>query len=107
MTQQKSSEKDRIRDVYEMILQGHSRTNIEQFCRQNWDSDSEPLILSALEIFGKESKTSYDVQMGWCMESLKDLYRKSVEIGDFPAATRCVKEVADLAKRLKIHNKKQ
>lgn len=100
-----SSNPDHVRDVYEMIVGGHSRINIDQFCRERWDEDSEPLILSAFDHLKTEASTKYEIQMGWCIESMKELYRKSVEIGDFASATKCVKEVAELARRMKIFNK--
>lgn len=99
-----SLDPDKVRDIYEMILHGHSRANIDQFCRADLDMESEPLILAAMTLFENEAKTSFDVQMGWCLESLKELYRKSMDVGEFSAAAKCVREVAELARRMKSHN---
>ena len=97
---------DHVREVHAMILAGNTRANIAQFVREKWQEDEEPLIVAALELFRSQAAVELDVQLGWCLDAMKDVYRKSVEIGDFPAATKCIREIAEISQRAELSRKK-
>jgi hypothetical protein len=62
------------------------------------DADAQSLIVNVLKDLEKKSDTSPDLALGWCIEATREMYRRMVEIGDFPGALRAVKQMAELSK---------
>jgi pterin-4a-carbinolamine dehydratase len=59
--------------------------------------DAHEIIVEAVDCFAIVASEPLESIKGWCLESARLLYRKSVEVGDYSAALACVKEVARLA----------
>lgn len=55
-----------------------------------------------LRLAGKHFETTSTADsallLGWCMEATRDLYRRMIEIGDYPNALRAIKQMRDLSK---------
>ena len=51
----------------------------------------------ALIKFVKVARMPAEVRRGWCIEAMRDLYRRLVETGDYSGAIKAVKEMANLA----------
>lgn len=97
MTEQSS---ERIREIHEMLLKGHTNPNIRDFIKTQWSSDEQDLVLEALSIFAETARQARDIHVGWCIDALKDTYRMCNEVGDFPAAVKCIQEIAKLTEKI-------
>lgn len=91
---------DALIAVYRFLLEGHSKADILDACRQNFPKeDPKALIAAATDAFRIVSKESPDIQLGWCMEATRELFRKMSDIGDYIGALRCVKQLHDMSKQ--------
>ena len=76
------------------LLEGIRLADIKAALARSWpDADIEALWADAAEQFEQTANADTVILRGWCLEAYRELYRRSVEIGDFPAAMRAVKEL--------------
>ena len=59
-------------------------------------AEQKAIMGGVLEYFTKSGEADPDVVRGWCLESLRELYRKMVAIGDFANAAKVVKDIFNL-----------
>jgi hypothetical protein len=60
--------------------------------------DGSGLLLSAIEKIRESNEIDPQTVIGFCFEGTRDLYRRMVEIGDFPGALRALKQLAQFAR---------
>ena len=88
----------RVSQVFKWVLSGATEHDIGEAIQQAWPGEQpRPLIVAAIAQLRKAADFDPDLVLGWCFESTRDLYRRMVEIGDFPGALRAVKQLAELA----------
>lgn len=94
------SEAAKINQVLTWILEGNSEHLIVEAIESTWPGEkARPLILGAFRQVAANAELTRDTLADWCVESMRFLYQKQVEIGEFGGAMRAVKELAGLAKK--------
>ena len=80
-----TSDAARTNQVYRWILEGASEFDINEAMQTAWpEADRAALILAALGKIRESNRTDAETVRGFCFEATRDLYRRMVEIGDFP-----------------------
>ncbi len=88
----------KVDQVFKWILTGATEHDVAEAIGQAWPGqEPKPLIVAAVQQLCSAARFEPDLVLGWCMESTRDLYRRMVEIGDFPGALRAVKQLPELA----------
>ena len=86
-----------VNQIVKWILTGATEDDVLEAIQTAWpDSKPKPLIVAAIEKIRVAGDFDKQVVLGWCFEATRDLYRRMVEIGDFPGALRAVKQLTDL-----------
>jgi hypothetical protein len=79
-------------------LEGNSKEAIEEAIAETWPDEKEkPLIVAAMSALRQSAKSMQSNASAWCIEALRFLYQKQVEIGEYAGAMRAVKQISDLA----------
>lgn len=92
------SQTAKIQQVIRWILEGNTREAIEEAIADTWpDEKHKPLIVAAMSALKRSARSMRTNATAWCIESLRFLYQKQVEIGEYAGAMRAVKQIADLA----------
>lgn len=89
---------DPAKQVIAWMVSGHREDDIASSLAEHFPG-SEPakLLDAAVEHFANASRCPSDVLLGWALEAYRDLYRRTLEIGDFQGAAKMVKEIVRLA----------
>jgi hypothetical protein len=88
-----------LNQVIKWILAGATERDIAEAIAQTYpDATARPLLTAAVQQITKSANYDPRIVRGWCFEATRELYRRMVEIGDFPGALRAVKQLADYAK---------
>lgn len=98
----------RVNQAMKWVLSGATAYDVRESIRQAFPGDDPAgLILEAMQ--GLEAAASFDppVVLGWCFEASRDLYRRMVEIGDFPGALRAIKQIAELTRNVQHRDEAQ
>ena len=97
----RSKDDKEVQQVYRWILEGSTDMDLDDAIKETWpDKKPRSLILKALKRFEKTLEGKSSVLTGWCIEATRDLYRKSVKVGDFSNALKAVKQLNDLSEHL-------
>lgn len=92
------SEAAQINQVLTWILEGNSEHLIIEAIESTWPGEeSQPLIVGAFRQVAANAESTRETLADWCVESMRFLYQKQVEIGEFGGAMRAIKELAGLA----------
>jgi hypothetical protein len=87
-----------VQQVTTWILEGNSTEAIEEAITETWPGEQrEPLIVAAMSALNRSATSLRDNAADWCLESLRFLYQKQVEIGEYAGAMRAVKQICDMA----------
>jgi hypothetical protein len=93
------SETARVNQVYRWILEGATEYDIVEAVQQAWpDADHAKILLAAIDKIKESARIDPTTVAGFCVEATRDLYRRMVEIGDFPGALRAVRQLRDFLK---------
>jgi hypothetical protein len=82
--------------IVDLLLQGHSIPQIIEYGRES-GMDAEgalPDVITYLEAVASQPRKQV---IGFCMESLRDIYRQALTVGDFSLARSCIMDLAKLA----------
>jgi hypothetical protein len=78
-----------LRDAVEFSLDGHTLADIAEVI-----GHPEPAVKDYLSnYFAAAGRVPIESIRGWCVESLRDLYRRSLSVGDYAAAMRAVDQL--------------
>ena len=89
----------RINQVFHWILEGATDYDITEAMRQAWpEADHATILLAAIDKIKESARINPQTVAGFCVEATRDLYRRMVEIGDFPGALRAIRQLKDLLK---------
>jgi hypothetical protein len=93
------SEAARVNQVYRWILEGATEFDILEAAQQAWpEAANAEILLAAISKIKESARIDGQTVAGFCVEATRDLYRRMVEIGDFPGALRAVRQLRDLVK---------
>jgi hypothetical protein len=94
-----ASEPARVNQVWHWILEGATEFDILEAMQQAWpEADHASLLVGAVGKIRESSRLDPTTVLGFCVEATRDLFRRMVEIGDFPGALRAIRQLRDLAK---------
>jgi len=86
-------------DVVDWMLQGASGAQITQALLEKYPTANVQVVLQlAGDHFEEIGKSDMQLLRGWCFEATRDLYRRMIEIGDYPNAMRAIKQMRDFTK---------
>ena len=81
------------------MLQGASGAQIIEAIAEKYPSaDVGQLLQLSGDHFERIANADTALLHGWCLEATRDLYRRMVEVGDYPNALRAVKQLRDFTK---------
>lgn len=93
--------RDPLAQILQWVLAGASERDIREAIAAIYPESDPPALLAAvMGDLEKSADCSFDVILGFCFEATRELYRRMVEIGDFPGALRAVKQIAELARNV-------
>lgn len=90
-----------VQQVVNWILAGHCMFDVGEAITAKITTDAKKkkqIMDHVLQYFINSGQASPDVIRGWALESLRDLYRRMIEIGDFSNAAKVVKDIVSLQK---------
>lgn len=90
---------DPVAMVARMLIAGNSTGDILEYLEANHMTvEAAKFILQeAFNAFVKSARLPAEVRKGWCLDSMRHLYRKMESTGDYSGALSAVKEIAKLA----------
>lgn len=90
---------DPIQIVAGFMVEGNSAADIIEYLRGQKMTTEEAALIFEQAISGlvRAATLPKAVRKGWCLEALRDLYRKLVASGDYAGALGAVKEIAKLS----------
>jgi hypothetical protein len=94
-----ASQAARTNQVWRWILEGASEYDILEAMQQAWpEANHASLLVGAVGKVRESARLDPTTVLGFCVEATRDLFRRMVEIGDFPGALRAIRQLRDLAK---------
>jgi hypothetical protein len=89
---------DRVAQVYQWIITGASEFEIVEAVEKTWPgAKARPLILSAIKKIANNASPDADTINGWCFEASRHVYQRAIEVGNFNAALRAIRQMATFA----------
>ena len=87
------------KDVLLLLIEGNSVDDIVEFLGSKGISRKKSLNLinEAFDDLAARGTMPVDIVIGWCFESLRLLYRKMYETGDYVGALRAIKQIEALS----------
>ena len=93
----------KVNQTIKWLLSGATHFDILEAIRSSYPGDDPAkLILDAMRLFEQAEFADARIVHGWCFEATKDLYRRMVEIGDYPGALKAVKQLSEMVNDLPI-----
>lgn len=90
----------KVNQVLTWILEGNSDHLIRDAIAETWPGEDEAgLVLGAFEQVATSAGKTRAAIEDWCIEAMRFLYQKQVEIGDYGGAMRAVTDLHKLATR--------
>ncbi len=89
-----------INQVVEWIITGNSMFNVGEALEERWpdQKDYQKALMGSVQQYLTESgNADAAVIKGWCLESLRDIYRRMIQIGDFNNAAKVVRDINKMA----------
>ncbi len=87
----------RTNQVFQWILSGATEYDITEAIAQAWpEANQAELLLAAIARIRDSNRIERTAVHGFCFEATRDLYRRMVEIGDFPGALRAIQQLRNL-----------
>lgn len=81
------------------MIDGNTGQNILSAAAETFPTLKPAELLDAAAAhFTQTSSAEPELVHGWCLEATRELYRRMLEIGDYPNALRAVKQMRDLTK---------
>ena len=85
--------------VFKWILGGATDFDVVEAIAVSFPGDDPVLLLTAaIGKFRESAKMDADTVSGFCFAATRDLYRRMVEIGDFPGALKAIKQLRQFSK---------
>ena len=92
---------DQVAQVFTWILAGHRRADIEAAIAEKIPgADAEALIKTVVKELEKAADTPPKAIVGFCIEGIREAYRRAVEAGDNLAALRALGQLQGIAEAI-------
>jgi len=92
------TKREAVAQTIRNLLAGHSPTDVKEWLAEEAKPfEPEAIIREALEALRLLAAEPADTKLGFCQEAARDLYRRSIEVGDFAGALAALKEFAKLS----------
>lgn len=89
---------DRVEQTVKWLLTGARDADVVEAIQTTWpDQELQPLIQAAVQQLAASGRVDRQVVRGFCIEATKEIYRRSMEIGDFAGGLRAIKQLWSLA----------
>lgn len=83
------------------LIEGHRNADILQAVAAKWPgADPAALLDSAVDHFRAAGQADAGTVTGWALEAYRDLYRRSLKIGDFGTAMKAVDKLSAMVGKL-------
>jgi hypothetical protein len=90
---------DLVSHVFDWIVTGAAEHQIIASIKQYWPEQSpEPLIVAAYDRLTKSADPDRVAVHGWCVEATMMVYQRAIDVRDWQAALRAIKQIHDLTK---------
>jgi len=100
--------KEIIENVKKFIIEGHAENDINEFLAAEEMSAAQvaKIIRAAWDGIIEDADVPNSEKKAWCIEALRDLYRKMLSTGDYAGAKSAIKEIIALSdlKKAKIED---
>jgi len=84
--------------VLKWIVSGASEYDVAEAIAATFPADDQAaLLLAGLRLLSESSTIDPGTLRAFAFEATKDIYRKAVEISDFPTALRALRQLQDIA----------
>lgn len=85
--------------VLKFMIEGQAYSDIVAFLVSEGDSPKAAAksIQKALDKLDSVNETSAEVRRGWCIEAMREVYRRLLASGDYNGAIKAVKEIGLLS----------
>ena len=91
--------KDATEQVLQWMIEGQSGHHIMQaIVSEMPDMKPAKLLSAAAEKLETTAEVNASFVQGWCLEATRDMYRRLIEIGDYPNALRAIKQLREISK---------
>lgn len=89
----------RVDQTMRWLISGARDVDILEAIAEAWPKQNQTKLLTAvMKKFTEAAELPPDFVRGWIFESRRELYRQMVEIGDFPAALRALRDMETAAR---------
>lgn len=83
-------------EARKLLLQGHTPEDIADYLKKEGARDPRRAIREAITAFEALAKIPPEARLGFCQDAARELYRKCLEVGDYAAALKALRELATL-----------
>lgn len=89
-----------VQNTVEWLLQGHSTYDVINSLKDEFPNEHpESVMLAAADEIMKAAEMDPTAVTGWCIMATREIYKKSLAIGDFACALSAVKLIHNMARR--------
>jgi hypothetical protein len=89
-----------VEQVLRWMIAGHRDADVLQSIAEHWPGQDLELLLQAVaDHLNADGAMSRQRVIGWCYNATKEIYRRSLEIGDLAGGLRAVRVMAALAEK--------
>jgi CRP-like cAMP-binding protein len=95
----KVQRESRVVEVYKLLLNHETRTEILEFCSKNWGLEraaADNLMQEASRMLSDDLKKTKEANLATYLQSLRNLYRIAMQQGNLQAARQCLMDSAKL-----------
>jgi len=83
--------------VLQWLVSGASEHDIVEALRAKYpDADARQTLAAVREHLAAEGQPQPDALRGWVLVSLRELYRRMLEVGDFDGARKVLKNITEI-----------
>jgi hypothetical protein len=81
------------------LIEGNRVDDVSQALRAAYPgADPAALVARAADHFATIAQADPTVIRGWCLESLREMYRRMVDVGDYAGALKALRELMQYAR---------
>ncbi len=96
-----------IVETAKLLIEGQNIEDIKEYLKERGKNKTEAMkiIEKAFNQLLENTDISKYMRLAWCLEALRDIYKRLMESGDYNGATRAIKEIVSLSDFKKEKNK--
>jgi len=88
-----------VEAILRLVIDGAGGSDIKEYLKVKGLTEKEAAkrLDKALDDLQKTAKVEQDLTLAWCLEAMREVYRKMLTVGDYPAASKAIIHIATLA----------